>query len=367
MDPGSRFMNSVRINHNQRVTVRRVTQLDIARKAGVSRSTVTYALRRHPKIPESTRLHIEKVAREMGYVPDPVLASLAYYRNQCRPTAYHGTLAWLVYTNYDYRRSPHYSSYFEGASQQALHHGYKVEEFRINPDERHYPNRAVSILRSRGVSGILVGPLPGADMNLKFLWDSFAFIAFGYTLTKPTLNSVASGIFQNTQRALRELRARGYRRIGLVIDPLVDRRCKMAFTSAFFGEQILHIGAESVIPTLNESFFERRLGARNIAELEAYVQRYSLDAVVSDDYCLMERLQLSSLSVPDVFGAAGIGLPEPDMELSGVVEDSRRVGALAVDLLVRMIQRGEWGIPEFAVHSFVEGIWNEGTTLRPKI
>src|SRR2546430_15776594 len=50
---------------------------DIAKKAGVSPSTVSRALEDHPRIGATTRKRIQELAKEMEYVPSTVAKSLA--------------------------------------------------------------------------------------------------------------------------------------------------------------------------------------------------------------------------------------------------------------------------------------------------
>ena len=73
---------------------KRTTMADIARKAGVHVTTVSLALRNHPRLPASTRERIQALAKELGYVPDPFLRALVTYR---------GTNRWSGATR---RRSP---------------------------------------------------------------------------------------------------------------------------------------------------------------------------------------------------------------------------------------------------------------------
>ncbi len=348
-------------------STRKVTQRDVAQKAGVSRSTVTYALKGNPKIPEMTRKRIARIAKELGYAPDPMLASLANYRNRNRPHAFHGVLAWIVLANYDFQSSPHYRRYFEAAVNRAPYHGYKLEKIHVDPAQRNFPSRTAAMLNSRGISGILICPLPHADTHLKFVWKKFSVVALGYTLATPGLNDVASAIFQNVRLTLAELRHRGYQRIGMAINSLSDLRCKRTATSCFFGEQNA-TNPQPIsrwIPIHPESYESRTQKSKGVAQLEAYIRRHRLDALITDDHLILKRLANTSLSIPADLGVASINLPEPDAELSGIVERTDRVGSLAVDLLVAMLQRGERGVPISPVHSYVEGIWNEGTTLRP--
>ncbi|MCP4640956.1 MAG: LacI family transcriptional regulator [bacterium] len=62
------------------MTAKRVTISDIAEIAGVHRSTVSLALRDDPRIPESTRERIQRVAAEIGYLPNLVARGLASKR-----------------------------------------------------------------------------------------------------------------------------------------------------------------------------------------------------------------------------------------------------------------------------------------------
>ena len=54
---------------------------DVARLAGVSKKTVSRVINRSPLLNEETRGRVEKVIRELGYVPNPQARALALGRN----------------------------------------------------------------------------------------------------------------------------------------------------------------------------------------------------------------------------------------------------------------------------------------------
>ncbi len=54
---------------------------DVARLAGVSKKTVSRVINRSPLLNEETRGRVEKVIRELGYVPNPQARALALRRN----------------------------------------------------------------------------------------------------------------------------------------------------------------------------------------------------------------------------------------------------------------------------------------------
>jgi len=59
----------------------RPTIRDIARKAGCHYSTVSLALRNHPRIPLRTQERIREIAGQLGYRTDAMLAALCAYRD----------------------------------------------------------------------------------------------------------------------------------------------------------------------------------------------------------------------------------------------------------------------------------------------
>lgn len=342
----------------------RATQRDIAIKAGVGRSTVSLALKGHPKISAATRARIEQAARDLHYEPDPMLSALATYRNRLRTQAFHGTLAWLVnwQPGYDWEDGPYYSAYFAGAAERALTYGYRLEKCLLNVDGVS-ASRMASIFHARNITGILLCPQPRAGMELDFAWDQFSAVTFGYTLVRPLLATVASAHFLNTRHAVRELARRGYKRIGLVIDRVTDRRCGSNVFAGYLVEQQLD---NDLVPV--PAFLDYEPGPVRQPDygqkLCAYVREHRLDAIVTSDYGILATLKKEGIAVPRQLAVAGLSLPSRNTPLAGIVEDSPRVGAVAMDLLVGMVQRGERGVPVTPIRTHLEGIWHEGRTVR---
>src|SRR5688500_3309706 len=59
------------LSSDQRPTLRMIAQ-----RAGLSGSAVSMALRTHPRISAATRERVQRIARELGYRPDPDVAKL---------------------------------------------------------------------------------------------------------------------------------------------------------------------------------------------------------------------------------------------------------------------------------------------------
>ena len=58
------------------------TIIDIAKKLGVSKSTVSRALKDHPDISRATKEEVARVARELNYVPNTVATSFRYRKTK---------------------------------------------------------------------------------------------------------------------------------------------------------------------------------------------------------------------------------------------------------------------------------------------
>jgi LacI family transcriptional regulator/LacI family repressor for deo operon, udp, cdd, tsx, nupC, and nupG len=349
------------------MVTRRATQRDIALQAGVGRSTVSLALKGHPKISPDTRSRIMQVAESLHYSPDPMLSALATYRNRVREKAFHGTLAWLVNAQpgYDWETGPYYAHYYSGAAERASSYGYRLEKFALNANGITRA-RLQSILRARNVGGLLLCPQPRAGTTMDFAWDDFASVTFGYSLASPLLHTVASAHFLNTRHVVRELAARGYTRIGLVIDRTTDRRCGSNVYAGFLVEQELDERLETTPAFLDHDPVQIREQKDYGRKLHRYIEENRLDAILTSDYRILEILDAEGLRSPTHVGVAGVSLPTADTALAGVVEDSTQIGAVAMDLLVGMVQRGEKGIPNSPIRTHLEGIWHEGQTLNPR-
>lgn len=346
--------------------MKRVTQRDVAARAGVSRSAVSLALQGHASIPEETRRRIREAAETLGYVADPFLSGLVAYRNQNRSAAFRGVLAWVVNKEghpFPWRRSPHYLDYFNGAGRRARHHGYELEEMAFQPSGGTSAARLAGILRARNISGILLCPQPRADTVLDFPLEGFSAVTFGYSLASPHLRTVAAAHYLNTRRAMQVVRARGYRRVGMLLDPDINRRLGSNIHAGYLIEQA-NCG-DSPIPALFDYHTMEGPSADNARNLARYISEHGLDAVVTSDYRVLETMSLAGLSAPRDLGVAGICLPVKGSALSGVVEDSELIGSVAVDQLVSMIQQGERGVPPASTRIHLEGVWHEGSSLCP--
>ena len=335
----------------------RTTQDDVARAAGVHRTTVSLALKRHPRIPGETQERVRRIADELGYRPDPMLSSLVAYRTQKRPVVFHGTLAWLVSSaqGFNWRDVPHFRDSYEGALARARRCGFEFEPFDLHSPGMT-PHRLASILRARNIRGLLLCPQRVPHLKLDFPWEEFSAVTFGYGMADPKLHTVSPAHYLAVRRILEELHRLGYRRIGLALDGAQNERTDGNNLAAYLVSE--HAAQHALaVPPLHEPY-------ANVAALGDWIQCHQPDAIVSGAYYVLDMLRELKISVPDQLGVACPCIPSLDTELAGIFEDWKCLGEIAVDALIAMLNRGERGPPARPQRLHVEGPWLAGRTLR---
>ncbi len=129
--------------------MKRPTQADVARVAGVSRATVSYVLndRTDGRIPitEQTRQKVEAAALQLGYTPNALARSLREGSSRVI-----GFLMPAVH-------NPHYWGILEGAEEEVTAQGYHLALVTANLDPKR-ERRALQSLFQQRLDGLILMP-----------------------------------------------------------------------------------------------------------------------------------------------------------------------------------------------------------------
>ncbi|WP_221028722.1 LacI family DNA-binding transcriptional regulator [Actomonas aquatica] len=339
----------------------KATLQDVANAAGVHRTTVSLALRDHPRIPAATRERVKAVANQLGYRINPLVAALMQTRRLGRRDR-HVTLAFVTSypTRYGWRPTHHdRPNFFPGAAQRAQELGYKLEDFWL-AEPGMTSARFCRILASRGINGLLIGRLPPGLRSLNLDWNRFSCVALGLTLRSPVLHHVTENHFDTAAQAMQRCVERGYRRIGFVYSEAND---SPSVGDRWLGAYLLH---RNTVPK------SRQLPVcpgdpTDEAKFAAWFRRHRPDAIIANHIPpLLPWLARLQVSVPDEVGLVGLE-SHSSVDCAGVRYDPAVVGALAVDMLVGLLHRNETGIPQSNQHEvLLTGVWHEGQTLPPR-
>lgn len=343
---------------------KRVTIYDIAAKVGVSHATVALALRNHHRISEKRRKQVQRVAAEMGYAPDPMLAALATYRAQNQPAKLQSAIVWLNHWEQPERlRGAHreFDAYWRGAEKAARHFGYRLDEIRWEPE--FTPKRFEQILLTRGIRGVLIPPHPVAPDWGDFDWNKFSVIRFGLSVASPDSHLVTSDQLRAVLMAVRRISELGYQRIGLAVPEDYDRRLGGNFIGGFAAAQQFYKLA--VLPPL---LVEERVYAGEPAKssrlLQQWLKKHKPDAVLTSVGQMPEMLRAIGCRIPKDIAVAGTSIDVPVD--AGIDQHSEAIGRMAVEMLVSQINLNERGEPADPARILIESRWRDGASLPPR-
>jgi DNA-binding LacI/PurR family transcriptional regulator len=357
------------LRENPKSRQKRVTIIDIATHCGRHFTTVAAALKGDPRVKPSTRDQIRATAQEMGYVPDPMLAALSAYRKTTKLQSYRETLAWVTSSREkgDWKLYGSTPDFHLGALRRAAELGFRLEELWTK-ESGMTSQRATQILANRGIRGLIIAPLPYSHGHLNLDWSLFSSVAIGYSLTKPRLHLVTATHYRAVRSAVRHLRKLGYERIGWVNERRVDERVDKLWQAGFMVETGMQ-SAKWRVPFFSKYPFERK-------PFLQWFEKYRPDVILTTNFhidatptenklVVIQWLASSGIKVPDDVCVAVVNL-KPKQPFAGILEPSEQIGRTAVDLVTRMIQNGERGVPEYPSRVLIECKWIDGPTVAKK-
>ncbi|OAM90036.1 hypothetical protein AW736_09605 [Termitidicoccus mucosus] len=336
---------------------RRVTMRDIAKVAGCHYTTVSLALRNHPGLPKKTCERLRALADKMGYVPDPMLASLTSYRTSLRPASFRAVIGWITNhpTRNGWRNVKIFEDYFLGAEKRAQSLGYQLKEFWLRESDMT-TERVSQILRSRGINGLIVAPQPEATMAVDIDWSLFSAVAIGYSLTRPHLHLVCPNQYRGIRMAMSEIAARGYQRPGFVMARTSDERVENNWSAGFLTSQHMLRDEDRVPPLLLDAWDNTRF--------KEWLAQHRPDVLITKYEEVPVALQRMKYAVPRDIGVVFLTLVEPGGKRSGIYENPGKVGAGALELVTSLMRQGERGIPDAPQQLLIETSWIEGQMVR---
>lgn len=324
---------------------------DVAAHAGVSRSAVSLALQGHPSIPAPTRERVLAAVRRLGYRKNPLVAALmSARRTRANGPATRSSLGFL--TSHvppdSWRAAGPIRRFHAAAKARAAELGFSLDEFSLG-DPAMRPERLITLLKARGVSGLLVAPLAGEQTQLNLDVADFAVVGLGLSVKQPVVDRVSDDHFYGAQLAFEQARALGYRRIGLALAANTSRRLESRWWSGFLVAQQA-LPARSRIPALMPETREEIP-----ALLNAWIARHAIDAVI---FSLRHEEQMAC--APPPVGLISLSVNDASGQVAGISQNERQVGEEAIELLVAKLHRWNTGAARSPRLHLVRGAWCDG-------
>lgn len=337
----------------------------VAAAAGVSLMTVSRVLRNAADVAPRTRAAVRRAAKQVGYRPDPRMGRLMHLVRSGKQRRAHAAIAVIrddLPTNELHDPAYQYVAIAD-IRRRSEQHGYHAEEFFLGTSGLT-PARLCTMLRARGVEGVLVSPQSSLGIVSRLDYSQFAAATFGYGLQSPALHRASSNMTSGILGATKELGQRGYRRIGLAVTRWIDLRAD----HTYYGAMLYHhqnVPQSQRVPIL---LFPEDNPSHGKAAFCAWMRRYRPDAVISFHRYVPEWLTKTlGLRIPDDVGLVAHDWTEVMNGLAGIHHRRAYVAAAAVDLIATQLMQNERGVPEVPRQILIPPLWVDGPSVRPRL
>lgn len=334
------------------------TLVDIAKVAKVSKSTVSRALKNYHTIPRHTCERIQQIARDLGYSPHPYVGVLMSHLRTGESESFRSTIAYLDFASTPDKWKTNLISrkFHEGAEKRGEERGFRVKRFWTR---QHGLSRLARIFKAQGITGIII-PESGVGLDeIKQHFEQFSCVVIGRQPSEPAYFSAYGDVYGAARTAHQMLLKKGFKRIGFVSYPRVDRGASYRFSSGF---ESLRYDAQwrnhkNWIPILNAELGESAL-------LKPWFEQHEPDVVLAIFPFVGTWLTDLGLKIPEDVSFAHFECHREQTESAGIDQRSEHVGAAAVDMVVEQFNRGEKGAIALARSVVVKGSWVDGKTVR---
>jgi LacI family transcriptional regulator len=310
----------------------RVTIVDVADEAGVSKQTVSRVLNNRPDVAIETRQRVREVIERLGYKPSAVARSLTRQRSF--------TLG-IVTAGLKYIGP---SQTLNGIADKAEELGYALLLIELPSFETKDIQPIIDSLITRQVDGI-IWAVQEAGENRAWVEDQVITlpvpIIFLTMAKRENLSIVAVDNFSGAKMATQHLIERGCRKIGHVTGPMdwwESRQRKAGWEAA-----LKEAGCENSYTYWAEGNWSSRSGA---TAFETLLNKYpDMDGVfVANDQMAVSVLQIAhqrNLRIPQDLAVVGFdGIAEAAYfwpALTTVNQNHQELGRIAVKEIVSMI------------------------------
>ncbi len=314
-----------------------VTLQHIADKLGLSRTTISLALRNHPRISAATRKKVANSARRLGYEPDQVARTLATGRSN---------LIGVVVPN----TADHvYAEVFRGIEDAAQSAGYHVLLSNGSYDAEQTASRIREMMRLKIAGVIAAPPFMMTSLPLPAFWrdikrSAFPFVLLNRELNPPQFHQVTIDNKGGIRLAMEALSSMGHRRVAYItgsvdITPIRQRQ-------EAFRELCSQYGFDTDPQLIERCELSAQGGFEGCANLWARVKRKPTAIMVFSDtpsLGVMRFLGENQIRIPQdvsVLGFDGTDSSEfSQISLSTVATPMFEMGKQAFRLLDEEMER----------------------------
>lgn len=307
-----------------------VTVKDIAKKAGVSHSTVSRALRSNPLISEETKQRIQKIAVELGYLPSAAARTLKTNRSH---------VLGVVLTSID---DPFFSEILEGMEEVIQSSGYSLFIAAAHRDAQREREIVQAMVEHRADGVIICSTSFSEERSRPFLQHGVPIVVVNNQAVEEFRYSIYHDDVDGMRQVTRYLIGLGHYRIAYIGNSASGRTTMDRLTG--FRKEMksggLSIPAEYVYETSGGGTEDGALAANHFLDLPdlptALVCYNDMIAIG-----LMKSLQQAGVRIPEDVSITGfdniIFSAYTNPPLTTLDQPKRFIGAEAARLLLELL------------------------------
>lgn len=337
----------------------RPTIREIAAALGVSRTTVSDALRDDPVVALATRERIKLKATEMGYTPDPRLSQLMNHLRQGRGSEARCNLAWFnTWPDRNQWSKPWLARYLEGASTQAKKFGYSLSEIWTS-DPSLTAARLPRLLRARGIEGLVLPLVFPQFKHQEYDFGTMSVVVIEEHHPEFVYSRVATNHLYNIHLVLNKIYELGYKRPALRLTPYGEESSGNCMWSVFTLAQMRRF-PERPIPILDADPLPHPRA------FEDWLREHKPDVLIASSSTILQEIERAGFRVPRDFSLIHMNVGDDTPGWSGISQNHAALGEAAIDVLIAQLNRNEHGFPRLTKEIFVRGQWVDGSTCPPR-
>lgn len=329
-----------------------ITQRDVARACGVHVSTISLALQNSPSISLAMRQRVQATVEELGYRPNIGARNLALLRGDKRGGG--GLpIAWVNQEpqRLHWRTDEEARIQFDHASRRAGELGFHLEEIWMH-EAGMSPGRALQIIRTRGIEGVIFPVHRRFDFSLLGpAWNEFALVGLNDHRLAEWIDLVCPDYYGDADTVFRRVSQLDVGRVGLALTAQFNAASRELVHSCYLRHQGEIAPAER-IPTC---ILADEVDAKQ-AMFTNWFHEHQPEVVVSSDAGVVHLARNLG------FEAVWIGLGGAALPFDGGIDGANdEAAAAAVDCVVDKMRRFEKGLREFSRVHLARRAWIEPT------
>ena len=339
----------------------RVSIRDLAKSAGVSRTTVSLALRDSHKISLAVRKRIQELAERSNYRSHPIVSALMRQIRVKRRVRYEEVVAFISsdLSQESWKAWGWNMEMWGGAAAEANRLGFRLESFWAGPAAAN-SRQLANTLYHRGIRGLIFAPMPWPHPVFSMPWEKFVSVACTASTGIKELPVVRSNHSRGMIQLLRKLGELGAKSIGIVITEEDDLRIERAWSTG--------VGSYCLDDGRNTAHLLRLSSYSQFKEFASWFRRVRPDVVVLLRKEVLSFLEKLGLRPGTDIAWASLNVASAELEsTAGLYQDPAYLGARAVQFISNVICDQTFGLPEHAESVLVDGRFVGGTSLAPLI